>query len=166
MADQILLIRCDASLGVCLKYGRSQRYTIWYQWPEFAQKHAQSIWNTLHRQQALPWLNNFQFFPASQQPITNSYAPFDWINVWIPFSAYDDHHELRQWCGFLANHLIPGGIGCVAGPRVLGQVLQEHGLGVLHAEQGEALPTFKIHQAILQASRLHPELTVWIIQQS
>jgi hypothetical protein len=48
----------------------------------------------------------------------------------------------------------------------MGQLFQEHGLSVVHAEEGESLPTFKIHQAILQASRLYPELTVWIIQQS
>ena len=166
MADHILSVRCEASLGACLKYERPQQYTIWYQWPEFAQKHAQHIWNMLNRQETLAWLHNFQFFSASQQPITKTYPPFEWMNVWIPFSVYDDPHELRQWSWFLANHLVPGGIGCVAGPRVLGHLLQEHGLSVVHAEQGEALPTFKIHQAILQASRLHPELTVWIIQQS
>ena len=88
------------------------------------------------------------------------------MNVWIPFSVYDDHKELRQWSWFLANHLVPGGIGCVAGPAAMGHLFKEHDLSVVHAEEGESLPTFKIHQAILQASRLHPELTVWIIQQS
>jgi hypothetical protein len=102
----------------------------------------------------------------NQQAITNTHSPFDWMNVWIPFSVYDDHKELRQWSWFLANHLVPGGIGCVAGPAIMGQLFQEHGLSVVHAEEGESLPTFKIHQAILQASRLYPELTVWIIQQS
>ena len=165
-ADQILLVSCEASLGACLKYERPQQYTIWYQWPEFAQKLAQQIWNTLNRQQTLSWLYNFQFFPTTQQPITSTYPPFDWVNMWIPFSVYDDPHELKQWCWFLANHLIPGGIGCVAGPRVLGHVFHEHGLTVVHAEPAESLPTFKIHQAILQESRLHSELTVWIIQQS
>ncbi len=166
MADHILLARCEPSLGACLKYGRIQKYTIWYEWPEFAQKHAQYIWNTLNRQESLSWLPNFKFFSVSQQSITNTYPPFDWMNVWIPFSVYDDQKELRQWSGFLANHLVPGGIGCVAGPRALGHLFQEHGLSVVHSEQGESLPTFKIHQAILQANRLHPELTVWIIQQS
>jgi len=166
MADHILLARCEASLGVCLKYERPQFYTIWYEWPEFAQKHAQQIWNTLHRKKTLSWLMNFQFLPVSQEAITNTYSPFDWMNVWIPFSVYDDHTELRQWSWFLANHLVPGGIGCVAGPAGMGQLFQENGLSVVHAEQGESLPTFKIHQAILQAGRLHPELTVWIIQQS
>lgn len=166
MADHILLARCEASLGVCLKYERPQFYTIWYEWPEFAQKHAQQIWNTLNRKKTLSWLRHFQFLPVSQEAITNTYSPFDWMNVWIPFSVYDDHTELRQWSWFLANHLVPGGIGCVAGPAGMGQLFQENGLSVVHAEQGESLPTFKIHQAILQAGRLHPELTVWIIQQS
>jgi hypothetical protein len=165
-ADHILLVRCEASLGACLTCGRPQRYTIWYQWPEFAQKHAQHIWNTLHRQQALAWLHHYQFLPVNQQAITDAHPPFDWIYVWIPFSVYDDQKELRQWSWFLANHLVPGGIGCVAGPAIMGGLFQENGLSVVHAEQGEALPTFKIHQTILQAGRLHPELTVWIIQQS
>jgi len=166
MADQILLARCEASLGACLKYERPQWHTIWYEWPEFAQKHAQQIWNTLNRKNTLAWLQHFQFFPVNLQAITNTYSPFDWMNVWIPFSVYDDHKELRQWSWFFANHLVPGGIGCVAGPAAMGHFFKEHDLSVVHAEQGESLPTFKIHQAILQASRLHPELTVWIIQQS
>ena len=166
LADHILLVRCDASLGACITYNRPQRHTIWFEWPEFAQKYAQHIWNTLNQQQAMTWLSNFQFFPASQQAITNTYPPFDWMNVWIPFSSYEDPNILRQWTWFLANHLVPGGIGCVAGPRTFGHWLGEQDLAVIHAEAGEALPTFKIHQAILQASRLYSELTIWIIQQS
>ena len=166
MADDLLVVRCEASLGACLKYERPQRYTIWYEWPEFAQKHAQGVWNTLHRQNSLAWLPNFKFSPVSQQPITGKYPLVDWMNVWIPFSVYDDHHELKQWSTFIANHLVPGGISCVAGPRILGHWLEEQGLSIIYAEQGESLPTFKIHQAILQASRLHPDLTIWIIQQS
>ena len=166
MADHILVARCDASLGACLKYDRPQFYTIWYEWPEFAQKHAQQVWNTLNRKQILSWLPHFKFLPVSQEAITHTSSPFDWMNVWIPFSVYDDHKELRQWSWFLANHLVPGGIGCVAGPAVMGQLFQENGLSMVHVEQGESLPTFKIHQAILQKGRLHPELAVWIIQQS
>ncbi|UCH91898.1 MAG: hypothetical protein JSU60_04175, partial [Nitrospirota bacterium] len=166
MADQILLARCEACLGACLKYERPQRYTIWYEWAEFAQKHAQQIWNTLSRKNSLAWLPHFQFSPVNPQAIRNTYSPFDWMNVWIPFSVYDDHKELRQWSWFLANHLVPGGIGCVAGPAAMGHFFKEYDLSVVHAEKGESLPTFKIHQTILQASRLHPELMLWIIQQS
>ena len=166
MADQVFLSRCEASLGACLKYERPQRHTIWYEWSEFALKHAQYIWNTLHRKNQLSWLSHFQFFPVGLQAITETTSPFDWMNVWIPFSAYDDPQELRQWSSFLANHLVPGGIGCVAGPEVMGHLFQEHGLSVVYAEHGESLPTFKIHQAILQAGKLQPELMVWIIQQS
>ena len=97
MAGHILLTRCEAGLGACVKYERSQKYTIWYEWPEFAQKHAQHIWNTLTRKKALSWLPNFHFFSANQQPITNAHPPFDWMNVWIPFTVYDDHDALRQW---------------------------------------------------------------------
>lgn len=166
MADHILLARCEASLGACLKYGRPQSYTIWYEWPAFAQKHAQQIWNTLHRNNTLAWLPHFQFSSVTQQGITKTYSPFDWMNVWIPFASYDDEQDLRQWSWFLSNHLIPGGIACVAGPEVLGHLFQEDGFSVVHAERGESLPTFKIHQAILQAGQLHPGLMVWIIQQS
>ena len=165
-ADHILLARCEASLGACLKYQRPQWHTIWYEWPAFAQKHAQQIWNTLNRMNTLDWLPQFRFLPANEQVITTTASPFDWMNVWIPFLSYDDHHALRQWSWFLANQLVPGGIGCVAGPLALGQLFQEEGFSVIHVERGQALPTFKIHQAILQNGWLHPELMVWIIQQS
>ena len=166
MAEHVYLARCEANLGACLKYERPQQYTIWYEWAAFAQKYAQQIWNRLHRQHSLAWLPYFQFFPIQEEAITKTYAPFDWMNVWIPFSEYDDQKELRQWCWFLSNHLVPGGIACVAGPKIMRQLFQEQGLSVIHAEEGERLPTFTIHQAILQSSRLHPELTLWILQQS
>lgn len=166
MAEHLFLARCEANLGACLKYGRPQKYTIWYEWEEFAQKHAQQIWNKLHRQNTLAWLPYFQFSPIWEEAITKTYSPFDWMNVWIPFSVYENQEKMRQWCWFLANHLVPGGIACVAGPTIMGQLFQEQGIAVIHAEQGEFLPTFKIHQAILQSSKLHPELMIWIIQQS
>ncbi len=166
MAEHLFLARCEANLGACLKYGRPQRYTIWYEWAEFAQKYAQQIWNRLNRQNILAWLPHFQFFPIAEEVITKTDSPYDWMNVWIPFSMYGNDQEVQQWCWFLANHLVPGGIACVAGPKMMGQLFQKQGLSVIHAEHGESLPTFKIHQAILQSSRLHPELTIWIIQQS
>ncbi len=165
-ADHILLARCEASLGACLKYQRPQWHTMWYEWPAFAQKQAQQIWNTLNRNRTLDWLPQFRFLPAKDEMITTTASPFDWVNVWIPFASYDDHQTLQQWSWFLANHLVPGGIGCVAGPLTLGQQFQQEGFSVIHAERAEALPTFKIHQAILQNGWLHPELMVWIIQQS
>ena len=64
MADHILLARCEASLGACLKYERPQRYTIWYEWAEFAQKHAQQIWNTLNRKNSLVLATTFSIFPS------------------------------------------------------------------------------------------------------
>ncbi len=166
MADHVLLVRCEASLGACLRCGSPQQHTIWYEWPALAQKQAQQIWNSLHRQKELSWLHHYQFLPVPQQELTATYSPFDWIYAWIPFAVYDDPQELRQWSWFLANNLVPGGIGCLAGPRILERSLQEHRLAVLHAAQGTLLPTFKIHQAILQAGQLHPELTLWIVQQS
>ena len=63
MADQILLARCEASLGACLKYERPQWHTIWYEWPEFAQKHAQQIWNTLNRKNSISLATAFSIFP-------------------------------------------------------------------------------------------------------
>ncbi len=165
-ADHILYAHCEISLGSCLRCGHPQKHTIWYEWPAFAQKQAQYIWNSLHRQKGLASLHNFQFLPIKQHPITDTYSPFDWMYVWIPFSAYENQDELRRWCWFFANNLVPGGIACVAGPKLLGNWFQEQRLTIVYAEQGINLPTFKIHQAILQHSQLHPELTLWIIQQS
>jgi hypothetical protein len=39
-------------------------------------------------------------------------------------------------------------------------------LRVVHAEQGESLPTFRIHHSILPYGWLNSELTAWIVQKS
>ncbi len=163
-AKRVLLSHCEAALGSCLKWDGPQHYTIWYTWPEFSQRHAQQIWNTLNRANRLAWIRNIQFLQFDERIMAGQLPTFDFIYLWIPFSDYEQSIRLEQWAEFLANHLSPGGIGCVAGPTMLGEIFQRRSLEVLHAEQGESLSTFRIHQTILPYGWLNSELTAWIVQ--
>ncbi len=165
LADRILLIRCEASLGSCIRYQRPQSYTIWYEWPEFAQKNALRVWNTIQRKHP-NWVKNFVFLPVADQVLTSPQSPFDWIEMWVPFAAYENPQQMEQWSWFLAHHVIPGGLACIAGPTMMGHSLEKQGFSIVHAEKGEDLPTFRIHQTILPSAWLHPELTLWVVQQS
>jgi hypothetical protein len=163
-ADRILLSHCEAALGSCLKWDRPQQYTLWYRWPEFSQKYAQQVWNTLNRGNRLAWLRNIQFLEFHEGRLDEQHSAVDFVYLWIPFSDYSHSIRVEQWTKFLAAHLVPGGMGCIAGPTGLGEIIQRHHFHVVHAEQGEFLPTFRIHQTILPYGRLNPELTVWIIE--
>lgn len=163
-AKRILLSHCEAALSSCLKWDRPQHYTIWYSWPEFSQKYAQQIWNTLNRVNRLAWIRNIQFLQCDERILDGPSSAFDFIYHWVPFTDYGHSIRTEQWTEFLATHLSPGGIACIAGPTMLGERLQRRRLQVIHAEQGESLPTFRIHQTILPYGWLHSELTVWIVQ--
>ena len=165
-AKRVLLSHCEAALGSCIEYQHSQQYTVWYAWPEFAQKYAQTVWNQLARRGQLSWLPNFQFFPYDRRQVEQLQEAFDWIDLWIPFSEYPDHRRLQQWGTWLGAHLREGGVGCVAGPASVGEFVQQNGLHLLHAERGEDLPTFRIHQTILPYGWLNPDLVVWIVQKA
>lgn len=165
-AERILLSHCEGALGSCLKWDRPQHYTLWYTWPEFSQKYAQQIWNTLNRANRLAWIRNIQFLQFQASLLDGQQSAFDFIYLWIPFSDYSHSIRTEQWTELLVNHLSPGGIGCIAGPTRLGEIFQRRRLAVVHAEQGESLPTFRIHQTILPYGWLNSELTVWIVQKS
>ncbi len=165
-AGRVLLACCDAGLGASLKFDRPQSHTIWYTWPEFAQKQAQTIWNRLNRRNQLPWLPNFQLFPFHEDMLSVKQSSFDFIYLWIPFSDYSPHTQIERWITLLARSLSPGGIGFVAGPPILREGFLRQGLQVLHEEEGESLPTFRIHQTTLPYGFLNPALLVWIVQQS
>jgi hypothetical protein len=162
-AERILCVHCEAALGSCLKWNQSQDYTIWYFWPEFAQKHAQQIWNTLNNANRLAWVRNIRFLKFTEQLLTGQQELFDFVYVWIPFSDYSHPIRPDQLVEWLATHLSPGGFSCVAGPTRLGEIFQHHKLHVIHTEQGASLPTVRIHHTILPYGWLNPELTVWIV---
>jgi len=163
-ATRVLLSHCEAGLGSCLHFQESQIHTIWYTWPHFAQKHAQSIWNRLSRMDRLAWFPNFQFIPFEQPMLETLPNTYDWIYLWVPFLDYTDTTVINRWGSFLTTHLSRGGVGYVAGPPVLGENLQSQGYQIIHATAGDSMPTFRIHQTILPNGWLNPELTVWIVQ--
>jgi hypothetical protein len=164
-AKRIFLVQCEAALSSCLKWDRPQHYTLWYQWPEFSQKSAQQIWNRLNRANRLDWIGYIQFLPLTERLLNEPHTPVDFLYLWIPFGDYSHSPRMEQWIQMVATHLLPGGIGCVAGPTSLGAGFQHRRLSVIHAAPGESLPTFRIHQTILPYGWLNPELTIWIVRQ-
>lgn len=163
-ARRVLLSHCEAGMTSCLDYRYPHHCTAWYVWPEFAQKQAQSIWNQLARRGQLAWFPNFQLIPFATSNIDALQEPFDWMYLWIPFSEYADSLHLDWWGSLVESHLTPGGVACVAGPPMMQEVLGRKGLQLVHVEQGENLPTFRIHKTILPYGWLNPELNICIAQ--
>lgn len=165
-AKRVLLAHCEAGMGSCLHFKQPQIHTIWYTWPQFAQKQAQAIWNKLFRMDRLAWLPNFHLIPFELPMLEVVQERYDWIYLWIPFSDYSKSDMIDCWGKILKTHLSSGGIGCVAGPSALRRNFRDQGLQIVHAAGGDSLPTFRIHQTILPNGWLNPELTVWIFQNS
>jgi hypothetical protein len=163
-AKRVLLAHCEVGLSSCLNFQHPQMHTIWYTWQKFAQKQAQSIWNRLSKMDRLAWLPNFHLIPFEQPMLEALQERYDWIYLWIPFSDYSNSTMINKWGKFLTTHLSTGGIGCVAGPPVLGGNFQGQGLQIVHAVSGNSLPTFHIHQTILPTGWLNPDLHLWVVQ--
>lgn len=161
---RVLISHCDAGLGSCINFQQPRIYTIWYTWPDYAQKHAQSIWNRLSRMDRLPWLPNFHLIPFELPMLDALQERYDWIYLWIPFSDYANPTMIGRWGNFLRTHLSKGGIGCVAGPPVFKKNIESPAFKIVHAMDGDSLPTFRIHQTILPNGWLNPDLHIWVVQ--
>ncbi|MCA9420542.1 MAG: hypothetical protein KC592_05980, partial [Nitrospira sp.] len=158
------LSHCEAGLSSCLQFQETQIHTIWYTWPQFAQKHAQFIWNRLARMDRLAWFSNYQLIPFKPTMLESLPDTYDWIYLWIPFSDYSNPSMIGRWGNFLKAHLSRGSVACVAGPSVLGENLQKEGFQIVHAAAGDSMPTFRIHRTILPNGWLNPDLWIWVIQ--
>ncbi len=163
-SPQVLFAQCEAGLGACLNFQFPQSTTLWYVWPEFAQKCAQTIWNRLFKMDRLAWLPNFHLLPFTPRLLEDHQGGYDWIYLWIPFGDYTDSAMIGRWGHFLSTHLAVGGIGCVAGPSSLRPNLECSGFQIIQMVHGEMLPTFRIHHTILPYGRLNPDLHVWVIR--
>ena len=161
-AKRVLISQCDAGLGSCVRFDHPRSYTILYTFPQFAQKHAQAMWNQCAQSQRLDWIEHIRILPYSQHSKTCLEQQYDVIYSWMPFAIFHDTLSLDQTCSSLGKALVPGGIACVSGPSLMAECLNRHGMDLLYGEYVQTLPTFRLHRSILPRAQLHNDLMAFV----
>lgn len=162
-SSRVLIHNFDAALMSCIHLDRARDYAILYHRPEFAQKHAQSLWNLMARTQRLDWAKRIRLLPADRSRQEAYQQQYDVLYEWVPFSQFKHLVDLEETARAVANALTPAGVAFVVGPPTMGELLQAHRVRLARVEAVETLPTFRMHQAILPQARLKPDLTLFQI---
>ncbi len=165
-ANHILISQCDAGIGSCLRFDRQRNITILYSHPQLAQKQAQNLWNNLARSQKLYWMDSIAFLPHSRHWQNCLNKTYDIVFLWVPFRHYQDHQTLSQTVRDIKNFLSDGGLAFIVGPSHLAESANRYNLDLIYSESAGALPTFRLHQAILPKARLNPDLMVFVIKKN
>jgi len=169
-AEQILVYNFDAALTACLQLDRPRDYTILYRRADFAQKHAQALWNQLARAGHPDWAQRIRLLPAEIHENRITGRRYDLVYWWAPFSllAGSDAPSalLTETAAALVGTLKPEGYAFIVGPEALKTPLQAQRLHVLKVEPVDLLPTFRMHRTILPRARLRAGLTLFIASAS
>lgn len=163
---RVLIHHFDAALKTCINLERPRDYTVLYSQPEFAQKHAQILWNQFARAGKLDWAKHIRVVAAENAEKNAYQTTYDLIYLWIPFEHFHDQTALQTTIHRLAKALRPGGMAFVAGPRALSDYVNAQALHILQAEKVEDLPSFRMHQTILPRARVNPDLTVYCLSKT
>ena len=165
-ASQILISQCDTAVGSCMRLDRQRNFTILYTYPQLAQKQAQNLWNALARSHKLNWIDSIRFLPHSQHFQTCLNKSYDILFLWVPFVHFQDHRTLGRTVNDINNLLPSGGIAFLVGSSELAEFANRHHMELIYGEYVGALPTFRLHQAILPRARLNPELMVFVLRKN
>ncbi|MGH7166398.1 MAG: hypothetical protein ACREIS_12840, partial [Nitrospiraceae bacterium] len=163
---QILVYNFDAALTACLHLDRPRDYTILYRRAEFAQKHAQTLWNQLVRAGHIDRAKRIRLLSAEAHEKRISARTYDQVYWWIPFSLFTGASVpsalLTETAAAVVGALKPEGLAFIVGPEALETALRAHRLHVLKAEPVDKLPTFRMHRTILPRARVRAGLTLFI----
>lgn len=165
-ARRVLIDNFDGALHSCVFLMSGKDYSVLYTRPALAQRQAYLLWNTAAQIGRFDALAQIKLMPAEIHRTTMYGERYDWIYCWVPFSCFDDPHELRVIASALRHALKPGGLAFVVGPEAMADALISHMLRIVQIESVDTLPTFRMHQTILPQARLKANLTLFHIMQT
>jgi hypothetical protein len=163
-ATRVLIDRFDAALATCVSLDQPRDYTVLYSCPEFAQKHAQLLWNQLARAQRWDWMNRIRLWPDVDHRQVAYAEQYDLIYQWTPFSLFNQPEQIRGRARALSRSLRPGALAFITGPTDLARLLQAEHLRIVQTDPVETLPPFRMHQTILPKARLKSGLMLFQVR--
>ncbi|NKB82388.1 MAG: hypothetical protein GKS05_10970 [Nitrospirales bacterium] len=163
---RVLIHNFDAVLGTCLMFDRPRSYTVLFFHPAYAQKQAQSLWNTLARRKQLEWGSNIQFLEGVKHQTAASQQIYTLLYRWIPFAQFDDADVVQSAMANTFRALSPGGYALMAGPDTMALQAERLGFDVVESQPVESLPSFRMHASILPQACINPRLYAYVFRKS
>jgi hypothetical protein len=161
----VLISGFDGALTTCIGSDRPRAYTVLYDYPAFAQRQAQMLWNTWARAQRLEWLPHVCMRPRAEKAGEDSPRTYDLVYEWTPFSCYDKPDAVRERLLLLARMMSPGAVAFVVGPPAAADGCKTAGMKIHAITPVATLQTFRMHQSVLPRARLKPEVMLYQLAQ-
>jgi hypothetical protein len=162
-AGHLLISGFDAAITACIGSDRPRVYTILYDYPAFAQRQAQMLWNQLARAQRLDWLSHVRMRPRIDAAGEGSRQSYDFAYEWTPFNLYEKPDAVTQRMQQLAGELSPGGVAFIVGPPSIADGCRTAGVRMQAITPVASLPTFRMHQSVLPRAQLKPGIMLYQI---
>ena len=162
-AEHLLISGFDAAITACIGSDRLRAYTILYDYPAFAQRQAQMLWNQLARAQRLDWLSHVRMRPRIDAAGEGSRQSYDFAYEWTPFNLYEKPDAVTQRMQQLAGELSPGGVAFIVGPPSIADGCRTAGVRMQAITPVASLPTFRMHQSVLPRAQLKPGIMLYQI---
>jgi hypothetical protein len=160
-AQRVLIDNGDAVIASCMTFDRPRDYTVLVQYPAFAQKQAQQLWNICAELQRWDWLSHIRFISDEGLYDGEALHSYDVVYHWAPYDRRNLAAGLAERMQGVSRVLRAGGHAFVIGPAQLGQYGASHGLDILWEELVEQLPTFRMHRTILPKARMREGVTLF-----
>ena len=161
-AGHILVHGFDGVIGSLLTFDRPRSTTIVYSHGAYAQKHAQSAWNQLARDNRLDWQTSYRFL--SEEDFRYGVSAYDLMYVWLPVTSYDEESTLQNRLRRISEALRPNALAFLAGPDSLSSIVSGLPLEIVFGDRVSHLQPFLMHQSILPKATLHARLSIWIVK--
>lgn len=163
-SGQILIHGFDGVIGSFLAFDRPRPTTVVYSHGAYAQKHAQTAWNQLARDNRLDWQASYRFL--SEEAFNHGVSTYDLMYVWLPFTSYDDTVALQGHLSRISGALRPNALAFLAGPDSLSSVVSGFPLEIVFADLVANFQSFHMHKSILPKATLNSRLSIWILKRS
>ncbi len=164
-AGRLLISGFDVAITTCIGSDHPRACTVFYDYPAFAQRQAQMLWNTWSRAQRLEWLPQVRMRSRADKDGEGSNQRYDLVYEWTPFRLYDKPDAIMTRIQLVAQMLLPGGVAFVVGPPTVADGCRAAGVQVQAITPVATLPTFRMHQSILPRAQLKPGVMLYQIAQ-
>jgi hypothetical protein len=158
----ILIDQWDALIGECIDAAQVAAAIVLYDRPEFAQRHAQRLWDVISGSSDLA-APAIRFLPIARRP--QAYATtYDFILRWIPFAQYEQMAAIEQALEEIAKALSIGGFAIIAGPPDVERLAPAAGLLPEAVNALSETPGVGMLRTILPKARIRPEVILYLLR--
>ena len=160
-AGRLLITGFDGAITTCIGADYSRACTVLYDYPAFAQRQAQMLWNLLAREQRLEWLSHVHMRPRQHEGVEANDHMYDLAYEWTPFSLYDQTEVVGKRIQQLAGKLSPGALAFIVGPVTVADGCRTAGMQMQAITPVASLPTVRMHQSVLPRAQLKPGVMLY-----